>query len=494
MAAIDFPSSPTINQTFTSSGITWQWNGATWDNISFNLGQQGAQGPIGLQGTQGSQGPTGTQGSQGPTGTQGNQGPIGLQGNNGSNGQQGFQGPIGLQGSIGSQGNQGPIGLQGSVGAQGNNGSNGQQGFQGPIGLQGNVGAQGSTGAQGFQGRQGPIGPQGFQGNNGSNGGTGAQGFQGPIGLQGSVGAQGSFGAQGFQGRQGPAGPQGFQGFQGNNGSNGGTGAQGLQGPQGFQGNNGSNGGTGAQGFQGPSGPGTVSGTTGYISRFTGSTSLGNSEIFQSGTNIGIGTTSPSNKLHVAGGGITVTNEFIPDGINGIHLGFGGDQVGRIYTLQNNVAWRILEVLAAQINLVTQGSTRLIITTSGNVLIGTSTDTGDLLRVQGSISTSGVIRGGDDIIAYYSSDKRLKDNIVKIDSPLEKISKISGYSFDWNSNQDTYTGKDYGVIAQEIEQIFPELVTTRDNGYKAVKYEKLIPLLIESIKELKTELDILKNK
>ena len=92
------------------------------------------------------------------------------------------------------------------------------------------------------------------------------------------------------------------------------------------------------------------------------------------------------------------------------------------------------------------------------------------------------------------SDIRLKDNIVKIESPLEKIEKISGYTFEWNQNQNTHTGTDYGVIAQEIEEIMPEIVITTNNGYKAVRYEKIIPLLIESIKELKKELDILKNQ
>ena len=64
------------------------------------------------------------------------------------------------------------------------------------------------------------------------------------------------------------------------------------------------------------------------------------------------------------------------------------------------------------------------------------------------------------------------------------MDKIGGYTFVWNDNQSTYTGKDVGVVAQEIEEILPELVTTRGTGYKAVKYEKIVPLLIESIKEL----------
>ena len=74
--------------------------------------------------------------------------------------------------------------------------------------------------------------------------------------------------------------------------------------------------------------------------------------------------------------------------------------------------------------------------------------------------------------------------------PIEKINKIDGYSFEWNEDkQDIYKGKDYGVIAQEIEEILPELVNTRDNGYKAVNYDKLISLLIGGIKETQEMLD-----
>jgi len=99
-----------------------------------------------------------------------------------------------------------------------------------------------------------------------------------------------------------------------------------------------------------------------------------------------------------------------------------------------------------------------------------------------------------DIVAFHTSDKNLKDDIKNIENPLDKISKINGVTFNWNSSQDTYTGSDIGVIAQEIEEIIPEAVTTRDNGYKAVKYEKIIPLLIESIKELKDKNEALEAK
>ena len=110
------------------------------------------------------------------------------------------------------------------------------------------------------------------------------------------------------------------------------------------------------------------------------------------------------------------------------------------------------------------------------------------------MSSGGDAQFRQDVIAYYSSDKRLKDNIVRIENPLEKVGKIGGYTFDWNDKQETYTGKDVGVIAQEIQEVLPELVTERDNGYLAVKYEKIVPLLIESIKELKQEVDEIKQK
>ena len=106
------------------------------------------------------------------------------------------------------------------------------------------------------------------------------------------------------------------------------------------------------------------------------------------------------------------------------------------------------------------------------------------------------VTAGGDVIAYSSSDRRLKDNIINIENGIDKIKKLNGVSFNWNSNQDTYEigKKDYGVIAQDVEEIMPELVETRANGYKAVKYEKLISLLIEGIKEQQKQIDELKNK
>ena len=121
--------------------------------------------------------------------------------------------------------------------------------------------------------------------------------------------------------------------------------------------------------------------------------------------------------------------------------------------------------------------------------VGGDSDATYELKVTGDIGATG------DIVAFVSSDERLKDNIKPIEGALHKVSQISGNTFDWNEEkQDIYKGKDYGVIAQEIKEVMPELVDTRDNGYLAVKYDKIVPLLIESIKELKKEIEELKSK
>ena len=77
---------------------------------------------------------------------------------------------------------------------------------------------------------------------------------------------------------------------------------------------------------------------------------------------------------------------------------------------------------------------------------------------------------------------------------IEKVKQINGVEFDWNDKQPNYEGHDIGVIAQNIEEVIPEIVETRKDGYKAVKYEKLVALLIEAIKQQQEEIEKLKNK
>ena len=105
--------------------------------------------------------------------------------------------------------------------------------------------------------------------------------------------------------------------------------------------------------------------------------------------------------------------------------------------------------------------------------------------------TAGRIDASNDVVAFSTSDIRFKENIVPIENALDKISKISGNTYDWkaeNKVEHGYEGNDVGVIAQEIEAVLPQLVQTRENGFKAVKYDKLVALLIEGIKEQQTQI------
>ena len=259
--SLNFPSSPSLNQLFTTSETTYKWNGYQW--VGYSNGVQGTFGGQGFQGTQG----IGQQGTQGTISDQGTQGSLGSQGVQGigEQGVQGLQGTIGDQGSQGSQGSQGTIGDQGTQGVLGEQGIQGDQGTQGTLGSQGTLGDQGiqgihGTGEQGVQGLQGTLGDQGTQGVLGDQGTQGTQGTLGEQGTQGTLGEQGTqgvLGDQGTQGTQGTIGEQGIQGTIGEQGTQGTIGDQGTQGAQGTQGV------LGEQGIQGTIGEQGTQGTIG---------------------------------------------------------------------------------------------------------------------------------------------------------------------------------------------------------------------------------------
>jgi hypothetical protein len=142
-------------------------------------------------------------------------------------------------------------------------------------------------------------------------------------------------------------------------------------------------------------------------------------------------------------------------------------------------------------------SKKLETTTNGIQLsnggLGVGTDAG---------ATDGQIRATDDITAFYSSDVALKENIHNISSPMDKVQQLNGVLFDWkedyiknNGGEDGYFVRktDVGVIAQDVEKVLPEVVGTRPNGVKAVKYDRLCALLIECVKDLQLQVNDLKK-
>ena len=163
------------------------------------------------------------------------------------------------------------------------------------------------------------------------------------------------------------------------------------------------------------------------------------------------------------------------------------DSTGGTTTIDDNVS------VSGTLNVSSTGTFGGAISVGGNVtasgvldINGTGTNS-----LSGPLDVSGTIRAiGADIIAFASSDENLKDNITPIPNALSKVISISGNTFNWNEKSD-YEGKsDTGVVAQEIEKLgLPGVVETRADGFKAVRYDRLVPVLIEAIKELSAKVD-----
>ncbi len=104
------------------------------------------------------------------------------------------------------------------------------------------------------------------------------------------------------------------------------------------------------------------------------------------------------------------------------------------------------------------------------------------------VNGTGYATGG-----FWASDLRFKKNIKTIDSPMDKINNIRGVSFEWKRSEyqdkGLPEGEHYGVIAQEIEQVLPEIVKEGPDGDKAVSYTELVPILTEAIKEQQKQLE-----
>jgi len=111
----------------------------------------------------------------------------------------------------------------------------------------------------------------------------------------------------------------------------------------------------------------------------------------------------------------------------------------------------------------------------------------DIWTVDGSLTVQGTTTATS---FMYSSDERLKHDIETIDDPLAIIEQLRGVTFAWNKDNSQM----YGLIAQEVEHVIPELVGTDASGFKSVAYGNLIPLLIEALKAQQAEIDELKSK
>jgi hypothetical protein len=154
----------------------------------------------------------------------------------------------------------------------------------------------------------------------------------------------------------------------------------------------------------------------------------------------------------------------------------------------------------------TQEDARMVIMPDGKVGIGTFTEfptLGDKLQVFGDIrvgttGTNGCINNfaGTGLIGTCSSDRRLKKNITRFGPVLDRLTSLQPVHYFWRASEFPErhfgTEQNYGLIAQDVEQVLPELVKTDSEGFKAVDYSKLPLLTVQAVKELKSENDALK--
>jgi hypothetical protein len=248
--------------------------------------------------------------------------------------------------------------------------------------------------------------------------------------------------------------------------------------------------------LSGSSANATVLYTVGATSLQFGTNSITRATIDSTG-NVGIGTKAPIAKFEVSGS-------------SGQLFSVVDSMVGTFFSVNDVSGIPSIEVLDTGLIKLAQYTGQVAISTStaqsgfalttwGNMYVNSSTYIVNSLGVgTGPSGVAGEIRAANEITAYYTSDERLKENVVLIGNPIEKLMQIRGVSFDWTEEhiiskggEDSYFVRkhDIGVIAQEIEKVLPEIVATRNNGYKAVKYEKIVPLLIECIKEQQTQIN-----
>ncbi len=202
--------------------------------------------------------------------------------------------------------------------------------------------------------------------------------------------------------------------------------------------------------------------------------------------NIGIGTTGPAYKLDVVGA-LRLQPSSQPTGANGVIYYDSSRNKFRCY--QNN-AW--VDCIASG-GLGGSGTTNYVAKFTGSTTLGNSQifDNGTSVGIGKTNPSSSYkldVNGSVRATAfYYTSDIALKENIRPLENSLAKILQLQGVSFNWKESGEPFIG----LIAQEVEKIFPEVVSGEE-GQKTIDYGKLVPVLIEAIKEQQREIDKLK--
>ena len=243
--------------------------------------------------------------------------------------------------------------------------------------------------------------------------------------------------------------------------------------------------------------------------------------IAQGNGNIGLGTSSPTARLNLVGGGIKIHNGFSRSTARPslTTLSIGNYEIRGVGSIGGNTqidgaddgflrlsagggssvsAQSSIDISGGSDNpdmnnsLVfrTSGTERFRVNSSGNIGIGTTTPSVSL-QVAGDIIANSIAG---------SSDARFKSNILPIENSLQKVQQLRGVTFDWKTKEFQERAfsdnRALGFIAQEVEKVLPEVVQTEKTaeGYKSVQYDKVVALLVEAIKEQQKQIQVLQKE
>ena len=360
-------------------------------------------------------------------------------------------------------------------------GEAGPQGEQGPPGEQGPQGERGVAGPPGQDGEQGPPGRDGIPGEPGPPGEQGPRGEQGLAGLPGQDGEQGPPGRDGAPGEPGPPGPPGQNGIPG---------APGLVGPP------------GPPGEQGPPGVGVPQLLA--LDQTTLSISDGNA--------VKLGSIHDARYVNVGGDTMTDSLDITTDRPNaraltvtaegqGISIGMevrseGGSGFGLIgrATADDGGTFGVVG------QSFSDEGTGMLAEIRQNRSLATSTafvanhvgGAGTIARFKANSSDVYAIeKDGDATLTgthfaanhINTSDERLKEDIKPLDNVLPRLEEIDGVRFRFRDTGDGASDPQLGLLAQQVQAVFPELVEERSDGYLGVSYGHLSAVLLEAIKE-----------